>query len=604
LNIDGKHRSTPRRTILLAAFVLGCGTLAPYGCGDNSPARTVVQPLTLRAVRETVLLKPGGSARIAFILTTPGGIAAAGERLNFSAADDPQSKLAGATLSAVTGLTDADGTGEVTVTAGLQTVFQLTARHIRSDTAETVVVVGPGDKGTIAVISSLASGSKSAASVKTVAMSLFDNLTCAQLSLTALPQPVRPTRTGAAGTPAEFEIDTLIQSAVLGQGRDSGGNLRAVGCVDIPGSTVVPGGTVNVYLPLNDLIPAPSGTFLLASKFSLAKRDFTRRVASPWQDLGDCPLDPGQLWLDCAIDALGSPPGDALDCVPFPTGEGDLANLISARRGGGTAGSPCRAATLGGGIQGLDAKVAALFPSPAQAPANDIDSLGTSISSIFDDVMIGSTLSLEPTATPGMFRATHTLRTASFQVGGQTTVVDIVAQGAPDAQARFVAVKTTADLLEIDAHGLGLHLGTLAHVAFAQGALVGHGLPAATGAYLEVLFGLASSGMGATRKTGCDALDALVCADVGRSPGCLLPACVAGQAALALRLDAAFVLVDGDGADLQLAGSALMTDANEDGIVDHLGGTSQDTGLWTAQIRARTGTEIVSGSWSGIPWAP
>ena len=315
-------------------------------------------------------------------------------------------------------------------------------------------------------------------------------------------------------------------------------------------------------------------------------------------------MDPGQLWLDCAIDALGSPPGDALDCVPAPGGEGALADLIGARRASASAGSPCRAPTLPGGTQSLDAKVAALFPSPGQPPATDAETLAAAIATILDNITIGSTLSLEATATPGVFQATHTLRTAAFQVGTQSTTVDVVAQGVPSAAVRFVSVTTMEDMLSIGTHNLGLRLGTLAHTAFANAALVSHGLPPGSGAYLDVLFGSATTAPGPTHRTGCDALDALVCADVGVSAGCLRAACIAGQAALATRLNAAFALADGDGSDLQLSGSAGMVDSDGDSVVDQLGITSEGSGLWTAQIRAHAGTEIISGSWTGSSQPP
>ncbi len=601
-NLSALAGRAPLVCVLLGAFVAN-------GCGDDQAPRTLAAPPVLLPVDEIVMMKPGATGVIAFRLTTPDGTPAAGERIDFLAVDDPLttgSQLAGATLSASSGLTDGDGIGMVTVTGGLRTVFRLTARHARAGDATVIVMVGEGDEGTIAVVSTPVVASRAASTVSMVDVLLFDNLSCADLSAVHPPEPLRQRRTVAPGAPTEFAINSMVGSAVIGQGRDTAGKLRGVGCVDVPAGTVVAANTARIYLPLVDFDPVLRGTFLLTSHFSLAKRELTRRAAAPWQDLGDCPLDPGQLWLDCAIDGLGSPAGDSLDCVPASAGagEGELANLIVARRGNATGGSACRAATLTGGGQGLDAKVAALFPSPAQAPASGIDMLGTSIAAMFDDVAIGSTLSFDATATPRLFHATHTLRTASFNVAGTAGTVDIVTEGAPDSQVRFVPVTTTGDLLAIATHGLGLHLGTLAHTAFAKVALVGHGLPGKTSAYLDVLFQLASTGTGAARKTGCDALDGLVCPEVGRAAGCLRAACVAGQAALAMRLDAGFTLGDGEAADLQLSGSSDMTDDNEDGFADRLGIPSQNVGLWTAQIRARAGTEILSGSWSGLPQTP
>lgn len=585
---------------------LSCAAL--LGCGEDTPGHLVDAPLVLTAVSDMVTVKPGGPAPASFLLTGVDGTPVAGQRVDFAAIDDPltpASELAGATLSASSGLTDAKGIATVTVTGGLRTVFRLTARHVRSEVAQTIVTVGEGEAGTINVVAGLAAGSNAGPAVVSVDILLFDALSCAQVPLIKPPPSLRRPMSVAPGTPVSYGILSTMSYAALGHGRDAGGRLRAVGCVDVPAGTVRMGSTAQVYLPLSDLEPVPQVSFAVSSRFSLARREIVRKVAGPWQDLGDCPLDPGQLWLDCAIDGLGSPPGDALDCVPAPTGEGELAGLISARRGSTSATSPCRAATVAG-VQTLDAKVAAMFPSPAQPPASDVDALGMAVANMFDDITLGSMLDLGPTATRGVFQATHTLRTILFAVGNQSVLVDIVAQGIPSAQARLVPVTTAGELLTVETHNLGLHLGTLARVAFRRAALgIGQGpdpaTPAATVAYLDRLFGLASSGTGAARVMGCDALDAVVCADAGSVAGCLRAACVAGQAALAARLDAAFAALDGDDADLQLSGSAVMTDADQDGVAEQLGGTANNPGLWAGQIRAHGGTETISGSWVGMP---
>ena len=498
--------------------------------------------------------------------------------------------------------------GTVTVVGGLRTQFRLSARHMHSDPAETTVKVGLSLDGTIAVVPGPATGSTAADAVVSIAVTLFEASACSQLPPQAPPSKLRRTVTVLPGAAAQFSIDSTEDVALVGQGRDADGHLRSDGCVDVPAGTVVAGDRLLVYLPLFDLEPAPRAAFALSSRFSLARREIVKRVASPWQDLGDCPLDPGQLWLDCALDALGSPLGDAMDCVPAASGEGELATLIGARRGAASGSPACRAATVAG-AQSLDAKIAALFPNPAQSPASDIDAMGASLAAMFDDVTLGSTLELDATAMRGAFQATHTLRTILFAIGTQNISVDVVAQGAPDVQARLIPVTTSGDLLTIESHNLGLHLGTLARTAFTKAALTlppspGQPSPPGTGdipRYLERLFGLASTGTGTAKTTGCDALDAVVCADVGQPTGCLRPACVTGQAVLSARLDAAFAVLDGTGPDLQLSGSAVMTDADQDGEAEQLGGTSNNPGLWTGQLRVRGGNETIGGSWAGMP---
>ena len=271
--------------------------LLGVGCGDNrAPQGNAAQPLVLTPVDANVSLKPGATAAVAFQLTTPAGIPVPGERLDFAAVDDPQTPQndpGGATLSASSALTNADGIGTVTVTGGQETAFQLFARHPRAIPASVVVVVGNGDEGTIAVVAEPAMGPPvTTAAIATVDLTLFDSRHCSDLSPITPPVSVRPTLTVSPGTPAEFKINGA-ESAVIGQGRDSGGRLRAVGCIDVPGSTVMGGITVRVYLPLSALIPVPNGTYFLSSHFSLARRDLASRMAAPWQDLGRLSLGPG-----------------------------------------------------------------------------------------------------------------------------------------------------------------------------------------------------------------------------------------------------------------------------------------------------------------------
>jgi hypothetical protein len=595
----------PRARLLVLLTVAGLGV----HCGENgSPSNSVEAKLLLAPVLDVVMVKPGATAPVSFRLTTLDGAPVAGERLDFAAVDAPSSELGGATLSALSGLTDLNGVGSVTVAGGLRTEFRLSAHHRRSGLAEVTVKVGGSLDGTIAVVPGAATGSTAAGAVVSIAVTLFEGMTCSQLPPLALPSKLHRTITVLPGAAAQFSIDSTEDVGLVGQGRDADGHLRTDGCVDVPAGTVVAGDRLLVYLPLFDLEPTPRATFALSSRFSLARREILKRVTSPWQDLGDCPLDPGQLWLDCAIDALGASPGDAMDCVPAGSGEGELAGLIVARRGSASGSPLCRATTVAG-AQSLDAKVAALFPNPAQSPASDIDAMGAALGTMFDDVTLGSTLELNATAMRGWFQATHTLRTILFAIGNQSVSVDVVAQGAPDVQARLVPVNTSGDLLTIEAHNLGLHLGTLARTAFAKAALTvapspGQPSQSATGdipQYLGRLFGLASNGSGATKTTGCDALDAVVCADIGQLPGCLRAACVAGQAGLAARLDAAFAELDGSGPDLQLSGSAVMTDADQDGEAEQLGGTTNNPGLWTGQLRVRGGNETIGGSWAGMP---
>lgn len=606
-----------------AAAVALAAALAAAACGkDPTPVKPDPDhtPAVLVAVVNMLRLDPGETKPAQFRLTSLTGAAVPDERLDFAIVDDGpagHSQPAGATLSASSALTDAGGTASVQVTGGLETVFRLRATHAKAGSADAEVFVSD-EGGTLDVVPAVAGdGPPGAPPVVSVDVLLWDDRHCADLTLAALPAPTRLQLNVAPGAVAELAIDGKMVYAIAGQGRDAGGRLRAAGCIDVPGSTAAGAGAgagaVRVYLPLGRLLPAPLGTYALTSHLTPAAGIVGGKLAAPWQDMGDCPLDPGQLWLDCAVDALGMGTNDPLDCVPSPAGDGELATALTARRTQTSASAPCRSPTLPSAAAcpsgqspcpSLDAKVAALFPSPAPSPARDLRALGAEAAALLDDVTIGSTLALAPTERADVFQATHLLRSATFAVGARSAPVDIVALGPASAEARFVPVTTRDDRLTVGSHGLGLRLGTLAHVAFADAALAARGLPRTAPALLEALFRLATTarpaGGGGAAPVGCDAMDAVACPEAGRPAGCLRAACAAGQAALGALLEASFAAADGSSdVDLVLSGSAELVDDDGDAVAERLGGGPLGAGLWSGELRADAATEALSGSWVG-----
>ena len=115
----------------------------------------------------------------------------------------------------------------------------------------------------------------------------------------------------------------------------------------------------------------------------------------------------------------------------------------------------------------------------------------------------------------------------------------------------------------------------------------GLGLAPGIDVLLAAVFDLASWHPDTDHLTGCDALDALVCTEVGRQPGCMRQACQAGQAALIARTEAGFASADGEGDDLQWGGTVDMSDADGDGIAEALGPGPASS--WTAQFRSSGG---------------
>jgi hypothetical protein len=597
---------------ILPALALGLA-LAVTGaaCGDDRQVDPPVPQATkLEATPDTILLLPGQGRTTGFRLTDMAGQPLGGERLELAIVDDGpdgESRPAGATLSASSALTDADGVARVQVTGGLPTKFEIAARHQRALSVETTVIVGNSPHGYVTIVPAVIEAA-AALALTTVDLLLYDDRRCVDLPLVPPNQPTRPVRTAAPGAGVDFAVYTGVVSAVIGRGRGAAGKLLAVGCVDVPGSAAAAGDKLRIDLPLGPLTLVPAGAFGVASRLDLENaRELTDRLAVPWQELGDCPLDPAERWLDCAVDALGGSTADLLDCVPSPAGEGALGAAVAARRGAKAAGSSCRGATTAAGASSLDAKLGALFTGATAAwPLVYLRELGTDAAALLDDVILESTLAFTATDRGDAFLATHTLAALSFRLRGEWASSSAVALGIPAAEARFVPAAAAGDRLALGEHGLTLRLGTLMRAAFADGALASRGLPRQPAALLEAVFAKATMDAGGgVRRSGCDAMDAVVCADIGQAAGCFRDACVAGQAALANQLDQAFATADGGGLDLVLSGSAVMIDDHGDGLASRLGDTeSGRPGLWTAELRTVAGTRIVGGSWTALRNAP
>jgi hypothetical protein len=339
-------------------------------------------------------------------------------------------------------------------------------------------------------------------------------------------------------------------------------------------------------------------------------------AAAPWIDLQDCPLDPAQLWLDCTLDALsGAVDGDPIDCQPQPGAEGPLGALLFARRGVPLpdvdgAPSPCRGSRDAGGAPSHDALLASLFGAPRPAALVDLHDIAAQAGHIFGAVTLQSRLQIAGAPGTDLLTATHTFVSAAFGAGtAPAAVVDLFPLGLPALQAPYIRVTAGGRVVAIDQHRITLRLGTVARAAFGQLALARRGLPADSLGALRALLALAGTPLPMRIEqphmdTGCAALDALLCADVGQARGCLTAACNDGVTALAARLDAGFALADGEGLDLIIDGAtAPIIDSHASGVADRLGSLTAvppAPGAWTATLRTRAGDERLIASWDAF----
>ncbi len=490
----------------------------------------------------------------------------------------------------------------------------------QSTEAEAVIVVTTGMLASVQIAPFL-TGDAPAVDIAAIDVAFFDNTRCAALPLLHLPAPVRPVRTIATSDGvAEFDlISTVLAHAVTGRARDRRNVVQAQGCVDLPGTSLVAGDLVRVPLPLVDASPSPVGQFDVTSQVTFAGVPATAALAAaPWIDLQDCPLDPAQLWLDCTLDALsGAVDGDPIDCQPQPGREGPLGALLLARRGvplPGADGAPsaCRGSRDAGGAPSHDALLASLFGTPKPASLVDLHDIATQAGHIFGAVALRSRLQIADAPGPDTFTATHTFISAAFGAGAGTApavVVDLLPLGLPALRAPYIRATASGRVLAIDQHRITLRLGTVARAGFGQLALASRGLPADSLGALRTLLDLAATPLPMRveqphAESGCAALDAVLCADVGQARGCLMAACNDGVTALAARLDAGFALADGEGLDLIIDGAtAPIIDSHASGAADRLGNLAAvppAPGAWTATLRTRAGDERLIASWDAF----
>jgi hypothetical protein len=596
-------------TALLAALVAGAGA-----CAGGAPG---VEPTGIRmfaADPDLIQVSPGGTGSARFVLTS-GGVPIAGQPVSFTIVDAPETpdpEAQGAVLLASSTMTDALGVASVEVRVDRPTVFLVRATAGNLD-AEVAVIVALA-VGNVVVVPFLPPTSSAFALTSGIDVLLLDDRLCVDIDLTDPPPSPRGV-TGMVPLPREdgmarFEIvSTTKSSAIVGGAHDVHGVRIAVGCVDLMGSSLVAGGSVEVSLPLHDAVPSPGGRFAVTSPIDFVPPlAAAALIAGPWRDLGDCPLDPAQLLLDCTIDALSpATSGDPLDCKPSTVagGEGPLGDALTARRGVlitdlSMAPTACRGAFDSALAPSLDAIAMGLFGSPTPALLLALPAIGDDAAHVLDTVRLSSTLDLQSAGRPDEYVATHTLAGAtfaSFTTAG-TAEVALTPLALP-ALTAYPAATTRDGLLIIDNHGFSLRLGRVARAGFGAVALAPRGVAPDAGGLIAAIAALARSPDGAV--SGCAAFDRALCAAVGSAAGCLATACPAGLGALAARLDGVFDAADGTGLDLYLAGAAALV--NMHGV--QLGTNPYDPAAleiatWSVDLRTASGRARLMTKFVGV----
>jgi hypothetical protein len=579
---------------------------ASCGGSDAPPPTPPDAPLHLVAQPESVAIHPSQSKDVVFRLLDPEGQPTAGRIIQFSILDDPGkpgNEAAGATLSFDRGITDGAGAVTMQIIAGpTATEFRLRASATRAPDLDVTVFVTNTTRAPVELAPVLVDPPVAGQELTTVRLYVLDGASCASVHYDNLPTGTPFVRTiPSEGTAIFSTVKTEVAHQLVGLGVDGAGVVRASGCVDLPGSLLVVDVPLRVVLPLHLYRAAPEGSYDVVSRLDLrvglAKN--VDALADAWTELGLCPLDPGRLWLDCTIDALRTTESDPSDCHPADD-EGALGNKLAARRGlplPMPGNGQCRDKIDAMGRGSLGALVAGLWPAPPSPLMSRLPALGAELRQLFGTLELRSRLTIAATSERDQYQADHRLTGALFPMGVQPVLVDLVKAGAPVLDARFVPGNSRMIDLQLDSHGFTLRLGSVAAQAFARSSLVPRGGPADVTALVPALLSTATHDDAGTILTGCAALDAVLCADVGEARGCLLTACADGQAALRRKLEAGFAALDGDDLDLVLGGTAPIIDNDGDGHADALGSPGAP-GLWSAEIRGHAGHSLLPGSWT------
>jgi hypothetical protein len=245
------------------------------------------------------------------------------------------------------------------------------------------------------------------------------------------------------------------------------------------------------------------------------------------------------------------------------------------------------------------------------------DEIGKALTSL----TIESTLTVTANGPPGTFNIDHALTAIELPNAAVPSSITMTSLAAPVWEAAFVPGVSQTGQLDISTasnpHGFTLELGSAARFTFAASSLAPRlsAEVADVSAFVESLANLATRKENGTTLRGCDALDSLLCDEMGQARGCLSAACLSGLQALIQRLDASFAALDGQDLDFFLSGRAPIVDRDGDGYADALGCDTNAAassssicagpGLWLSTFKSRTGTTTLYGSWtSGRASAP
>ncbi|HWN69154.1 MAG TPA: hypothetical protein VNM90_16055 [Haliangium sp.] len=587
------------------AAVTAAGAACSPGGGDLGMAPDAGTPEgryldIVGAPGEEVGLAYNSRATLSVRYLREGGGAVRREPVRFALeADRPGETTAGATLSATTVSTDLRGEARVELFSGAQEArFRVSVDARDAGTVYFFVSVAEGGFARVDV-EPVHQGWRAGEALTRVEVRLYASafVSCEALDIDAPPTSAYPPRglDGFGGAVSFQNVSTRQPHTVVAWAEVAdGARPVAVGCLPLDGAQI-PTGSVRTAVVVRDRDLILPEVLPVSASFDLgavaAAVDAAGATAA-WDVLG-CPAGPGQLLLDCALDA--AVPDDALDCVVHGTGgPDDLIAAIEAQRGLLEAG--CRPASLeGSGAPALDGRLTEAVAPAWPTGAALLDVLAA------QDSAVGK-LSLDSALTPLSPGAlAHGLGEAQVPAGDQVFSLDLPATSRPVLTASPVAASLDGNLLAVAPHGF-----TLRYAALAAGAFAALGLgPAGINGDPR---GLGQSLVAAVRDpdtdaTGCAGLSNLVCTAAGLDADCLAGACSDAVPALDAALAAWLDVLDGSaaGVDFELAGTLALLDADGDLVVE---GATPASGPTVEQDPWRARMTLAGGQVVEVPIAP
>lgn len=576
-------------------------------------------PVRLESSADRLAVRPGGTTSIQFRLVDQQGQVVPGQALHFRlvASGTDARGTGGAVLAFEEALTDDSGKITLQVIAGPERLAAsplLFTLHADALDASRDVVVSVTDRpqATAVVVPVLSAVTDQP--ISSVRVFFYDSTACHGLSLRNPPKPQRDSPVLVLGqtTPLSATFSSIAADgshAVLVQAETSDGTVVAARCVDLLGAGLLGADPMRVPVRLQLLYPEPIGRYAVTSNIEFSNLHGLSDLRSTWQTLSTCgAADPARLWLDCTFAALASSPAVPANCTPPTTLTDPVAQALLSRRGT-LGGSRCRATKDSLGRPSLEAMTDALFPSPKPRLLSDLAALPDEAIAFASALRIQSTLDISPATRGDGYTATHTLNSLQLSKGSiQRPAISMTDLAAPTVRADGIQVSCASGQFTLQTdHGFTLRLGTAVRQAFAQASLESRSGPGDVYDLPQRIADSATFVQDGDTLRGCAALDAVLCAQVSAPRGCVVEACQAGLRALSNTLGESFSVLEGDGLDfffLTNGSSAPLIDQNGDGIADAIGSplsllsVTSGPGLWSVELRSRSGIDPAYGSWT------